>query len=373
MGPGNTAIAQSLTSAPEPPGESEFELTLLGPSNGYGESIVLHIGDGDWLVVDSCIDANGVPRPIEYLESIGVDPGRQVKLVVATHWHDDHVRGIADLLTRCENARFCCAAALRTVEFLAAVQALESRHLTSAGSGVREMHRVFSALREHSNAAVFAQTNKRVFSSGPCEVWSLSPSDAAFQSFIQSVGALIPDKGQDKRRVPEGGPNSLSVVLWIRLGDIIVLLGADLERPGWVEILRSGERPMEIASVFKIPHHGSRNAHEPEVWRKMLEPRPVVALTPWRRGGRYLPKNEDVERILSLTQKAYASTGHVSTASRVMKRAKAVERTMRSSGISLRQLTMSYGAVRLRRNIKGEREWRTATLGAARHLRDYFN
>ncbi len=353
-----------------PPGESEFELTLLGP--GYGESIVAHIGGGDWLVVDSCVNAGGIPRAVEYLESIGVNPARQVKLIVATHWHDDHVRGIAELLNRCKNAGFCCAAALSSEEFLAAVHALERRHLSAAGSGVREMHRVFSTLRERTSAATFAQANRRIFSSGPCEIWSLSPSDAQYQSFVQSIGTLVPTEGGGKRRVPEAGPNSFSVVPWIRLGDAAALLGADLEKPGWVEILRSRERPMGRASVFKIPHHGSRNAHEPRVWREMLEPEPVAALAPWRRGGASLPKKGDVERVLSLTENAYASTGRdVATASGG-KRASAVARTIRESGISLRRPLMPCGAVRLRRNGEAGAEWRAATLGAARHLRDYF-
>ncbi|MCY4165201.1 MAG: MBL fold metallo-hydrolase [Gammaproteobacteria bacterium] len=370
MGPGNAAAAQPLAAAEGPPGESEFELTLLGP--GYGESIVLHIGGGDWLIVDSCVNAGGIPRAIEYLEGIGVDPGRQVKLIVATHWHDDHVRGIAELFTRCENARFCCAAALRTGEFLAAVQALESRHLSVAGSGVREMFGVFSELRKRTNMATFAQANRRIFSSGPCEIWSLSPSDAQYQSFVESVGTLVPVEGGGKRRVQASGPNSLSVVLWIRLGEAIVLLGADLEKPGWAEILKSRERPAEKASVFKIPHHGSRNAHEPGVWREMLDPAPVAALTPWRRGGASLPGKEDAERILSLTENAYASAGRDAATSSGRKRVSAVERTIRESGISLRHSAPPCGAVRLRRNRKGGAEWRATTLGAARHLREYF-
>ena len=41
--------------AGSPPGEDEFEVVLLGP--GYGESIVLHVGYGGWIIVDSCINA----------------------------------------------------------------------------------------------------------------------------------------------------------------------------------------------------------------------------------------------------------------------------------------------------------------------------
>ena len=36
------------------PERSEIEVSLFGP--GYGESIVLHLGENLWLIVDSCLD-----------------------------------------------------------------------------------------------------------------------------------------------------------------------------------------------------------------------------------------------------------------------------------------------------------------------------
>ena len=102
-----------------PPGEGEFELTLFGP--GYGESAVLHVGTGVWIIVDSCIDTDGTPTALRYLESIGIDPAQAVNLVVATHWHDDHIRGMARLVSACSQATFCCAATLCRSEFLASV------------------------------------------------------------------------------------------------------------------------------------------------------------------------------------------------------------------------------------------------------------
>ena len=154
------------------PGENEIELTLLGP--GYGESIVLHVGNNDWVVVDSCIGSDGKPAAARYLRSIGVDPARAVKLIVATHWHDDHIRGMAELVNICRGAAFCCAGALCQKEFLATVAALEGRHLSAAGSGVRELYRVFSHYKSKSQSPTFALANRLVFSEGASKIWSLS-------------------------------------------------------------------------------------------------------------------------------------------------------------------------------------------------------
>lgn len=351
------------------PGQDEFELTLFGP--GYGESIVLHVGDGVWIVVDSCIGRDKAPRALSYFESIGVDPAQAVSLIVATHWHDDHIRGMAQLVETCSQAAFCCAAALCQQEFLSAIGALEHRHLSVAGSGARELHRVFSQLGQAKSKPTHAIADRRIFAHGHCEVWSLSPGDAAFQNFLKSVGGLVPEVGRDKTRIPDQSPNDVAVVLWMAVGDIAVLLGSDLERRGWIEILQSAERPVGKASAFKVPHHGSENADLPEVWERMLSVDPFAVLTPWRRGGNALPSVQDVERILGKTANAYSSVPSKSVAMSPERRDSAVERTIRESGIKLRRLAMSPGAVRLRRPIDASIPWQVELFGTACHLQNF--
>ena len=357
-----------MTEAGTPPEEREFELTLLGP--GYGESIVLHVGDGVWILVDSCVDTDGTPRALRYLESIGLDPAQAVALIVATHWHDDHIRGMARLVEACDRAAFCCAGALCQKEFLAAVHALEGRHLSVNGSGVREIYRVVTRLRKAVAKPTFAHANRRILSRDGWEIWSLSPSDAAFQRFLASIGGLLPRAGRTKNRIPGLSPNEAAVALWVETGGTAVLLGSDLEKPGWIEILESEARPDGRASAFKVPHHGSKGAHEPEVWRRMLDPDPVAVLTPWRRGGHSLPSRDDVRRILSCTSNAYVTTSPGASAPRRTHRNNTVERTIRESGASLRSLATAPGMVRLRRSPGPRPRWRAEKFGAACHLED---
>src|SRR5213592_4947476 len=108
------------------PSSSQIEICIFGP--GYGECSVLHLGNDHWIVVDSCIDkTSGNPASLEYLKKIGVDP-LKVKLVIATHWHDDHVRGMARQLLEFKNATFCSSPALTKKEFIATVISYDSRH-----------------------------------------------------------------------------------------------------------------------------------------------------------------------------------------------------------------------------------------------------
>ena len=352
-----------------PPDPEELEVSLFGP--GYGESAVLHVGDGTWIVVDSCIDNNGLPRALGYLESLAVDPSKAVELVVATHWHDDHIRGMSKLVEVCERAAFCCAAALRQEEFLRVVAARGRHDVATDGSGVREIHGVFNRLRARTTRPRFALANRRIYSQGACEVWSLSPGDSDFGDFLESVGVLLPSIGQMKTRVPHVSPNDVAVVLWVCIDDVAVLLGSDLERGAWIEILKNRQRPSGSASVFKVPHHGSANAHEDGVWTQMLESEPFAVLTPWHRGGRVLPTRQDVQRILAHTGRAFATAKGKQTSQSSKGRDRLVTRTLGEAKATLRDRPVLTGTVRLRRQIRSGAEWRVELLGPACKLSDF--
>src|SRR6266568_2380652 len=99
------------------PKRDEIELSVFGP--GFGECLLLHLGHGEWLLVDSCVDQRRREQPaLAYLNRIGVDSEQAVKVIVTTHWHDDHIRGMAEVVSTCAAARFVCPAALRQTEML---------------------------------------------------------------------------------------------------------------------------------------------------------------------------------------------------------------------------------------------------------------
>ncbi len=370
MGARSHPIAQPVTELGKSPGKGEFEFTLLGP--GYGESILLHVGEGVWILVDSCVGKDGTPRALQYLESIGVDPAEAVGLIVATHWHDDHIRGIANMVEVCSRAAFCCASVLCNEEFLAVADALERRGPFFTSSGLREIHNVISRLMQTRSSPKLALADRRLFVKGKCEVWSLSPSDQSFQGFLRSIsGLVIGRRGRGEMRLPDLSPNEVAVALWVRVDDVTVLLGSDLEKRGWIEILQSQERPAAKASVFKIPHHGSESSYAPEVWEHMLDSDPTAVLTPWRRGGRAVPNQREVGLILSRTSKAYVTARSSSSKRGPAGRSSAVTRTIRESGVKLRQLAMSPGVVRLRYPLRSRTQLSVETFGAACHLKDF--
>ena len=216
--------------------------------------------------------------------------------------------------------------------------------------GDGEMHAVFSHLDSTGKKPTHAISNRVVFQRQTCRIWSLAPGDDVFLRFIGSIKETIPGRGHNKGRIRSLAPNETAVALWVDAEDFALLLGADLDRRSWETVVSDSERPAGRASVFKVPHHGSQDADEPAVWKRMLEIDPVAILTPWRRGGHSRPAPSDVKRILTATRNAYVtSDGSLSPRTHYSNRM--VDRTLRQSGSQFRPLTPHAGAVRLRRPL----------------------
>jgi beta-lactamase superfamily II metal-dependent hydrolase len=346
------------------PRADQVEVYLFGP--GYGECVLVHLGNGEWMVVDSCTEPRSRRVPaLDYLRSIDVDPASAVKLIVATHWHDDHIRGLARVLEACPAAEFVASQALRHDEFLVLVDAVEARPTQQkVTSGVREFGKILDVLDERAAAAggrrqqKFAGADRRLMigptsgTAGPVtwEVHSLSPSDTAFYLALQSISKLIPTSGP-KRRVAARRPNHTAVALLVRAGGVFVLLGADLEETGdptdgWSAIVASTGRPTGRAGIFKVAHHGSSNGHHQSVWSDMLNVNPVAVLTPFVRGDVRLPGPDDVKRICSLTEHAYSTA--MTTRKKPRLAAQMASKTRPGGVISVREVSGPSGQLRVR-------------------------
>lgn len=206
---------------------------------------------------------------------------------------------------------------------------------------------------------IAAASNKRIHSriaeesshGRACNIWTLSPADAQFERFLYEITSLMPQVEETKRRCVQQGPNQLSIVTWIEIGETAILLGADLEETaaagtGWSVIVGSAERPQGAASIFKVPHHGSMNAHCPAVWDEMLTQQPFAILTPWNRGAK-LPAPRDVDRICDLTKDAYSTA--ILEPSRVRRpRSRVIEKTLRETNMKIRKAEASTGRLTLR-------------------------
>lgn len=363
------------------PAADQLELTLFGP--GFGECAVLHVGGDRWIIVDSCQPAQTqTPVALEYLQGMGCEPANCVSLIVATHWHDDHIRGLDAVVRACPKALFSCSAALGTDEFEAMVLAYDGQRMIAAGSGVRELNGVFNTLQNRPLPPRRASASKALLRVEPghsghertVNVIALSPSDHETRLAIAAIGKLMPVASATQYRCPPEEPNLMSVALHIEIGEVSLLLGADLEqhtdhRRGWSAVLTDTTLPKQKAVIFKLPHHGSKSSFSADVWEQRVAAEPIAMTTPWVRGARRIPTPADVGRIIDRTPHAYVTAMPTVGASAVA-RPPMVQRTLREMGAKIQRLEPATGAVRLRNG--GAADWHTWHVdlrGPARQLK----
>jgi hypothetical protein len=349
----------------EQPACDEIEVSLFGP--GYGESIAMHLGDGEWMIVDSCEDSEtGTAAALDYLDRIGIDSPQAVKVVVATHWHDDHIRGLAEIVDRCAGASFGCSNAFQSRELLTLVSAPASGtdHLSA---GTTEFSKVLSIIRSRRAKGSLAGGNvdllsdkSLVFRSSRCEVRALSPSPISIEHALQAFADLLPQRLRPHLRIIAPKPNAASVALWLEGKTQSALLGADLEveaqeNRGWGAVLSLEPARARRAGLVKIPHHGSAGAHDPRMWDELLEKQPAAILTPWHRGASALPTDSDRARICGLAPAAVIAGRDERKTSRYDG---AVERTLKEVAITRRSAIGRAGHIRARSGPADAGAWR---------------
>jgi hypothetical protein len=142
----------------------------------------------------------------------------------------------------------------------------------------------------------------------------------------------------------------MSVAIHIEIGEISMLLGADLEqhadkRRGWAAVLNDATLPKAKSIIFKIPHHGSESSFSARVWAELLEKEPLAVTTPWVRGNKQLPSVSDIRHVVERTPHAFISSMPSTGQSIVARR------------VRITRIEPQMGAVRLRNG--GASAWKS--------------
>lgn len=344
---------------------------------------MVHLGEGEWIVVDSCREAKSRrPYALVYLESIGVDPSTQVKHVISTHYHDDHVGGLSELFGACKAATYTCSLALRSEDWETLAE-LYRGYINPAGTGIDEYALVLKEIEARLPAGAIAtpnycMTGVPIFTRGgalPAVLRCLAPSHAAIGVMQTKIREeLLPKQSRRRRRVPQLDSNDGSVVLSVQVGVVKVLLGGDLEDHGtpglgWQVLLDEHSIPHPGFAGFKVPHHGSANGHHPLQWSGLMKQDSWAALTPYNRGKKKLPQKSDCSRILGLTSEAYITAPH--TLPRAVHPNSAVLKEMQSVAQEIGVEGKTQGQVQFRRDALGANPWTIQLFGSAMALKDF--
>jgi beta-lactamase superfamily II metal-dependent hydrolase len=317
---------------PTPPQPNELEVSIFGP--GFGEGILIHVGQGKWIAIDSCVDsATQKSVLLKYLQEIGVDPATSVELVVASHWHQDHVRGLHEFLDSAPNADFCCSSVLTTKEFISLAD-LASGSSSRISMGPEELYKCLQTCKARMETAgklrlKYATTDRILWQSAwvssgnsySASLNSLSPSDemtTRSHKFMVNTLAALKNSALPPSRILASKPNDVSVALVLTVNERRILLGSDLEEQGdalvgWSAVLET-QSVSPPSQTFKVAHHGSASGHHDGVWTNLLHSNPLALLTPFRWGKHRLPNAVDRARILAATTRAYITADPNATA-----------------------------------------------------------
>lgn len=349
------------------PAADEIEVTLFGP--GFGEAIAIHVGEQNWMLVDSCIDPDsGDPATLNYLTRIGV-ASNQVRTIVASHWHDDHIRGISQMATNYPDADFVVSSIFNNKEATCFLAAYSGSSAPGQARGSKELFEVIKQRKDisfvHHRSIVLDidLTSRKVIAT------ALSPVQAAVSQSIAHMAQYLPRSGGGTpiNHAPELAPNIEAVAIHIDLGNDAVLLGSDLEdhaRLGWSAVVAdkwSGAR--RPATAYKVAHHGSYTGDTPAIWTSLLRPDPVACMTPFNLGKHKLPTDIDKARVKGYTRHGYISSGATRRPDLDSTQLKRLGDICKN----LSQVNPGFGAVRLRKRF-GAASWAIECFGHAQKL-----
>ncbi len=200
------------------PASDEFELMVFGP--GCGECLVLHCGDQQWCIIDSCrYPRQNLPIALQYLEKLGVEPKTAVRSILVTHWHDDHIRGMATIVRQCSAARFNISGALHSEQFFHLVlEAEEANKLVKASSSASEFGEILEVLEQRQDPPPYSVEDGAMIYQNIQErtvlVQAISPSpETVRQTRTMLADRILADT--QTRQFRKVGPNDLSVAVQV--------------------------------------------------------------------------------------------------------------------------------------------------------------
>lgn len=295
----------ATTLAPElvRPAADEVQITVLGQQEG--ESIVVHLGDDRWVVVDSFRgrwpgEEGTCVAPLRCLEALDVNVDR-VSAIVLTHLHEDHCLGIETVVEACRPAWFLMPAAVADERWGEVISAMQNE---APATGRKRMNAIAGAFRIARDQGRIGLLGSRSLVPGvEEELQALAPTPAAMQTSREAFQQL--DPAGARRLLHE---NATSVVLWLEVGAARALLCGDMDkhgRMGWHAVLADHEgRDLGGATFVKVAHHGSQGSHEPGVFERWTDD-PIGVIAPNRFRNNNLPNAAHLSGLQAATRELW--------------------------------------------------------------------
>lgn len=244
---------------------------VFGP--GQGESTVLWIPPGVWVVIDSC----KVGRQAAALHVLAKYTGTFGCLML-THCHHDHYDQMPAVMSFGDWDMLACNDL--------AIEHDDSPEASKRGDLEESLSR-FRARHTHHPMKFWWTWRSSVREIGDATLTVLHPDEVFSRS--------KPNRRQNQL-------NEISSAILVQWKGVTLLLGADTPNPYWQEIASafSGQFSLAEHTFAKIPHHGSGGS----LAKTFLvgSPDRIWVTTPYNSGRRKLPSFDDGEGIDQMLQ-----------------------------------------------------------------------
>ncbi len=290
-----------------------LELHVLGA--GKGESIILRCPGGGWGVIDCyalSLDDLASNPTLQFLKERGVSV---LEFLCLTHPHDDHFRGMSQLLEQLEVKHFWRFAGLagRDLQRLALLLSVDAERSddTELTHNADDFVKTMRLVNEKRSAKQLRQKTvtgyQQLFpvladESASFQIWGFAPSGNQVAKYEESLTTCFTDDGRFRSPLPQAHHNSISVGLIIRFGETQIVLGGDIERAGWQDAFAELQKHHLFADAVKVSHHGSVTGYIPSLWETLAgKKKPIAVIVPYRRFR--LPKQTAIDHIRPYTSK----------------------------------------------------------------------
>lgn len=273
-----------------------LEIHVLGSS--IGESIVLKLPDGKWGVIDcyaSSLKDASTNSTLSFLRERGVS---ELEFLCLTHPHDDHFRGMSQILQQMIVREFWRFAAMssRQLRMLAHYFKADAEKADYTESKINgdEFVTIFRLVRErrygsHPIATRRVQAKLPLYpsksdSTAPFQILGIAPSDRQIDIYETDLERCFDIDGRIRDRLPHSRHNTVSVALMLEYGKTRIILGGDVEYQGWIDVFRDFSTERLSCAAVKVSHHGSTNGYSENLWNTFAAAgKPIALITPFRR------------------------------------------------------------------------------------------
>jgi beta-lactamase superfamily II metal-dependent hydrolase len=334
-------------------------VALIGTGGGYGESVVLRLYEHCWIIIDSCVDPNnGKVLPLDYLYSKNVDVENDVKFIVCTHWHSDHITGLDKIVKKCEHAEFICAIPSDREKFLAYIM---QEAVESSLSSTKIFNNCITIISNRNAKVKIAHPDRVLHEDEEGLNWiaSLSPSDEVLRNF------LLERYDPNVKSIYE--PNDKCIVLLVNFANHYAIIGGDLTTDGWSMILcESILAKNKKSELIKIPHHGSNTAYHEAFWDNCISSEGIALVSAYNKGETKLPTPEMLEVYISKSKEIYLTSPATLDRSKMKERNITLKKIIRDVNKTVVEIPYQYGLIESELVMNEDAaQWQTCMYGSA--------